>query len=403
MSRRSTAGNAYAFRILFVCLVCIGMGQAMLFAILPPAARQIGISPFEVSTIFATSATIWVFVSPMWGRRSDVTGRRPVILIGLLGFSLSMILLATVIEIGLWQLLPAMAVYPLMIAARSVFALLGSGTGPASQAYVADRTSISERTAGVALMSAAMGLGQTVGPGLGAALAVVGVLAPIYFAAVLAIISALLIWRLLPEDGPPIASDAARPPRMSPRDARVLPFLILAASLQAVRSTTVITLAFFLQDTLKLTAKGTVQYAGIAFMVLAVAGLFAQLVLVQRFRPPATFMIQSGVPLILIAFVLLAFRPGFAVDLIALTSLGVGLGLVRPGNAAGASLAVRPNEQGSVAGLTSGIAVIGNIFGPLLGAALYERVAIGPYLLNGALMACMLVFVFTNRRLRHIP
>ena len=80
--------NPRALRVLFVCLVCIGLGQSMLFAILPPAARALGISPFRISTIFATSASIWVFVSPWWGRKSDVWGRRPVILIGLLGFVL---------------------------------------------------------------------------------------------------------------------------------------------------------------------------------------------------------------------------------------------------------------------------------------------------------------------------
>src|SRR5512147_2702467 len=83
-----------AFLTLFLCLICVGLGQSMLFAILPPAARSIGLTPFQVSTIFATSAAIWVFVSPMWGRRSDVMGRRPVILIGLLGFAASMVLLA---------------------------------------------------------------------------------------------------------------------------------------------------------------------------------------------------------------------------------------------------------------------------------------------------------------------
>src|SRR5258706_5174277 len=150
------------FALLFACLVSVGMGQSMLFSILPPAAREIGISPFQMSTIFAISASLWVFVSPMWGRRSDVWGRRKVILIGWLGFALSMSLLATMIQIGLKKLLPAVAVYPLMVVSRSLFALLGSGTGPASQAYVADRTGPLERTAGVALVSAAMGLGETV-------------------------------------------------------------------------------------------------------------------------------------------------------------------------------------------------------------------------------------------------
>jgi len=60
------------------------------------------------------------------GRRSDVTGRRKVILIGLLGFALSMTLLATVIEIGIHRMLPALLIYPLMVASRSVFKLVGA-------------------------------------------------------------------------------------------------------------------------------------------------------------------------------------------------------------------------------------------------------------------------------------
>jgi MFS family permease len=393
--------HSRALRILFVCLVCIGLGQSMLFSILPPAAREIGLSPFQVSTIFATSAALWVFISPMWGRRSDVVGRRPVILIGLLGFALSMVMLATMIEIGLAKWLPAAAVYPLMVASRCLFALFGSGTGPASQAYVADRTSRTERTAGVALVNAAMGLGETVGPGMGAVLAVVGLLAPIYFSAALAVVSAGMIWLYLPEDGPPLKANAQPPVRMSVRDPRIVPFILIAAALQAVRATTVITLAFFLQDTLHLSAQQTVQYSGIGFVVLAMSGLFAQLVLVQRFRPAAWTMMQAGLPLMLCAFVLFTLTVNFASYLIALMFLGMGLGLVRPGTAAGASLSVDASEQGAVAGVIGGIAVLGNVFGPMLGTTLYAVRPIGPYLLNAGIMVASLALLLTSPRLRN--
>jgi len=397
---RAAVSHANAFRLLFFCLVCVGMGQSMLFSILPPAARVIGLSPFQVSTIFATSASIWVFVSPWWGRRSDVTGRRKVILIGLLGFALSMTLLATVIEIGIHQLLPALWVYPLMVASRSVFALVGSGTGPASQAYVADRTSRMQRTAGVALVNAAMGLGETVGPGLGAALAVIGLLAPVYFSAGLAVVSALTIWYFLPEDGPPRDKRVEARRKLSIRDKRVLPFLLVSTSLQAVRATTVITLAFFLQDTLGLTSQQTVQYSGIGFVTLAVAGLFAQLVIVQRFKPSPRSLMRTGTALMVGAFALFVIGSGYGAVMMALALLGLGLGFVRPGSAAGASLAVTPSEQGSVAGVVGGVAVIGNVFGPMLGTSLYELRHTAPFLLNGAIMAAVLVLVFTNRRLR---
>ena len=394
--------HAPALRILFLCLVCIGIGQSMLFSILPPAARAIGITPFQVSTIFATSASIWVFVSPWWGRRSDVRGRRPIILSGLLGYALSMFSLGVVIELGLAKVLPAVVIYPLLIVARSLFALLGSGTGPASQAYVADRTSVHERTAGVALVSAAMGVGETLGPGVGAALATIDLLAPLYLSAGLAVVSAFMIHRFLPEDGPVHEPTAPRPPRLSFRDPRVTPFIAVSASLQAVRATTVITLAFFLQDTLGLTSAQTVQYSGIGFVTIAVAGLFSQLVLVQRLRPTARRMLHVGVPLALAAFVVFVVSHTYPAYLAGLVLLGVGLGLMRPGSAAGASLSVEANEQGAVAGLVNGVAVLGNVFGPMLGTTLYAINPIGPYVLNATIMAGAWALLFANRRLREL-
>jgi MFS family permease len=392
--------HASALRTLFVCLVCIGIGQSMLFSILPPAAREIGITPFQVSTIFATSASIWVFVSPWWGRRSDVRGRRPIILVGLLGYALSMFSLAVVIEVGLAKLLPAVAIYPLLIVARSLFALLGSGTGPASQAYVADRTTHTERTAGVALVSAAMGVGETLGPGVGAALAALDLLAPLYLSASLAVLSAFMIRRFLPEEAPPAEHHATQGARLKIRDGRVAPFIAVSAALQAVRATTVITLAFFLQDTLQLSPQQTVQYSGIGFVVMAVAGLLAQLVVVQRFQPTARRMLHYGVPLSLAAFVILAVAQSYAAYLVALMLLGTGLGLLRPGSAAGASLSVEAHEQGAVAGLVTGVAVLGNVFGPMLGTTLYAIRPVGPYVLNAAIMSGAWVLLFANRRLR---
>ena len=299
-----------SFRILFVGLVCVGMGQSILFSTLPPAARALGLTPFRISTIFAVSATLWVFVSPWWGRRSDTVGRRPIILGGLLGYALSMALVGTTISLGEARLLPTASVYPCLIASRSIFALLGSGTGPAAQAYVADRTTHAERTAGVALLNAAMGLGETVGPGFGSMLAVFGLGAPLWFAAVVAVGSSALLWRLLPEERAPRVHAVAPTARLRLLDRRVLPFLAVATALQAVRATTTITLSFFFQDMLALDAAATVRDAGIGFVVLAVAGLVSQLVLVQRLRPTAGAMLRTGVPLMVIAFALLVVGRG---------------------------------------------------------------------------------------------
>ena len=395
-----TATDRRAFRILFVGLVCIGMGQSVLFSTLPPAARELGLTPFRISTIFATSATLWVFVSPWWGRRSDVVGRRPIILQGLLGYATSMALVATTITLGRNELLPVAWVYPCLIGSRCIFALLGSGTGPASQAYVADRTSHEERTAGVAFLNAAMGLGETVGPGFGSMLAVFGIAAPIYFAAALAVASAALLGRMLPEEKAPHAIRREPVKRLALFDRRVLPFLGIAAALQAVRATVAITLALFFQDTLGLDGAETVRDAGIGFVVLAASGLFSQLVLVQRLHPSSRTMLYTGVPLTILAFAALVSGGSLAVYVGALAMLGIGLGLVRPGTSAGASLSVGLGEQGAVAGVMGGLAVVGNVVGPMVATTLYQLDHRAPYLLCLTIMTGALAIIVTSRRIR---
>ncbi|MEW6269206.1 MAG: MFS transporter, partial [Thermodesulfobacteriota bacterium] len=101
-------------------------------------------------------------------------------------------------------------------------------------------------------------------------------------------------------------------------------------------------------------------------------------------------------------FLLLVVGTALPVFLVALALLGTGLGLVRPGASAAASLAVEAHEQGSAAGILGGVAVAGNVIGPMLGTALYELSNDAPYLLNVALLGATLVLVLTSRRVRQV-
>jgi MFS family permease len=313
-----------------------------------------------------------------------------------------MALVASTLTAATAGMLAASLVHPALIVSRSMFALLGSGTGPAAQAYVADRTTPTERAAGVALMSGSMGLGETIGPGLAGLLASVGLAAPIYVAAALAVASAALVWRRLPDTAVPRRPSGPRAPAMRVGDRRVTGFVMIGTALQAVRATTVITLALYLQDTLHLSSSGAARSAGFGFMTLAVAGLFSQIVIVQRLRPRARTMIRTGTPLVLLAFVLLAVPGPLPLTLTALALLGLGLGLVRPGLSAAVSLSVEADQQGSAAGLLSGFAVIGNVLGPLVATALYASTPVAPYLLNVAIMLPVLAYALTSRRVHAI-
>jgi MFS family permease len=197
-----------AFGILFVSLLCMGAGQSVIYTILPPLGRQLGLGPFQVTSIFAASALIWIFSSAFWGARSDIWGRKPVMLTGLIAFAVSFAAFASTMLFGLHRWIPVALIFPLLIASRCIYGTFGSGTSAAAQAYVADRTAPHERLHGVAIISMAFALGTTFGPVIGSALTYVALLAPFYFISALALLSAAAIYYFLPERTPPHAHRA---------------------------------------------------------------------------------------------------------------------------------------------------------------------------------------------------
>ena len=138
-------------------------------------------------------------------------------------------------------------------------------------------------------------------------------------------------------------------------------------------------------------------------MVLAMAGLVSQLIVVQRLRPAPSLMIRAGLGSAMIGFATLWVGDSFGIYLVGLAFLGLGLGLVRPGNAAASSLAVSAEEQGAVAGLLNAVGVTGNIIGPLVGGYLHAIDPGGPVFLNLLLMAGGVVYATIHPRIRTIP
>ncbi|BCW88080.1 hypothetical protein sos41_12180 [Alphaproteobacteria bacterium SO-S41] len=389
-----------AFQILFLSLTCLGIGQAGMFAILPPISRELGLSAFQTGAIFAVSATIWVFSSAYWGARSDRYGRRPMVVLGLAAFAISTFLFATSIELGLAGWLSVGIVYPLMIGSRAIYGIFGSAGFPAAQGYIADRTSPSERTNAVASLNAAFGLGTTAGPGVIAALAVLGTVAPFYFVAALGAISAFSIWRFLPERTAPVMKAQDRAAPLSWRDPRILPFIIFGVMMGTAGSFPIQVIAFFFMDVLSLDSAAAIQMSGVGLMVSSMAALFAQLVVVQRFKLSAGQLIWIGIGLGFISYLLFILGTTYGLIVFALMLSGLGFGLIRPGYAAAASLAVGREQQGAAAGLTGGAGASGFIFAPLIGNALYDNVdPHAPFILGAVLMIVMAVYVYFTPRL----
>ncbi len=387
-----------AIALLLMGVVCLGMGQTIVFAVLPPLARSLGLADMQVAAIFMLSATFWVALSPRWGRRSDRYGRKPFILIGMSGFVLSMALFATSIRLGLSGVLSGIGLYALIIATRSIYGLVGSATPAAAQAYIADRTPIERRTAGVSSFSAAFGLGAMLGPGLGGAAAAIGPLAPLYAVAALAAVMVVVIFFLLPEMSAPIPQE--RKLRLSLFDARLRPFLIFGLAFGIINAVPIQTTAFYFIDVLHLDPIAAPQLVGVGLMGAAMASLFSQIVLVQQFGLKPNILMRIAPAVMCVGHALIVVSDELGPLVFGLVLSGFGAGMALPGFTGAAMLAVGPDEQGSAAGLANAVGASGFVVSPLIGFSLYAIAPQAAFIMTASIAFALFLYAMTNGAIR---
>lgn len=153
------------------------------------------------------------------------------------------------------------------------------------------------------------------------------------------------------------------------------------------------TMGFRFQDTLNLSAGDTAQVFGIAMMFSAVCSLLAQGVIVQRLNIEPFNLLRLAIPLLIVAFVILTLVETRWLLTFGMMVLGFGMGLAGPGFMAGASLAVTPEEQGSVAGVAGSCGPLGFTIGPMVGGLLYQTNPVLPYAFAAGMYVVLLIFM----------
>lgn len=387
----------WAFRILFGALTVIGMGQTVIFAILPPLSRKLELGEFQVASIFMTSAVMWLFTSPFWGQKSDMWGRKPVMLLGLAGYVVSMTLLGGLLESARAGWITAAVLVPALIAARTIYGTLGSGVFSASHAYVADRTTAQERTAKLASIGAAFITGTTLGPGLVWLLSPLGLLSPIYAVVIFGLVTLLTIWLFVPERTGP--KPHAPPPRVRFLDKRIAPLVIVAIVMSSAQAIPIQTVTFFLMDALLMEPTRAAQMGGLALTATSVAMLLGQLVILPRLTWSVNAVMRFGTIFWVIGTVIFIWPGGgYPAVLVGIMLMGFGAALARAGIVGATSLAVTPGEQGGVAGLMSATGGAGFIVAPLIAFPVYKLWPPAPYVASLVLLVGCLVWLYGTQR-----
>ena len=384
-----------------------GIGNSMLFAILPPIARRLDIAEVFVGLVYTLAATLFILTSPLWGRLSDRAGRRPVIVMGLTAYMVSMGLIAVVVSLGLSGIISAGATIVLLILSRSLSGGLGSASGPAAQAYVADRTTTQTRVEALAALTAAIGMGAAVGPGVAAWMGGrLGLISPLIAISVIAGGMAVAVWFMLPERTPPQQTGARSSAFSSfgyALDPRVSPFLIFGVGVWIVQAVTLQTINFYVMDTLEVDGVQATQLAGAVLMGGALAMLISQLVLIPRIKASPRTLMLLGAGIAFFANIFLALAGSFGEIFFAFVVSGLGIGLSRPGMAGGASIAVSPSEQGAVAGLVNSTAGVGFLSAPFIGLLVYQTFGPSvPFWINAGVIAGVGVYAWFSPRIKSV-
>jgi MFS family permease len=375
-----------------------GIGQSLVFAILAPLGREVFLSELQITSIIALSALIFGVAAPRWGRLSDRIGRKPIIITGLVGYTVGTLLFTSVFYAGLTGLLSGTILYSVLLITRCSQSIIMSATGPASAAYAADHTSRDERTKTMARLGTANSMGTILGPAVSGALATFGLLAPLYFAGVLAALAAVVVWRKLPVTPAAQLTNRTFNRKLRYTDKRIALLLFTAVGLFVGFSGIQQTLGFQLQDKLHLSGIKTAQLTGAALMVSAIFTFFTQVTVMQRWQLRPTQFIRIGLLSMLCGAAIISGFESFTVLAVGMAFLGTGLALCMPSISAGASLAVSAEEQGAAAGLVSSCPAIGFAVGPICAGGLYQiHSPLAPLFSAAVLLVVLIVLVINDR------
>lgn len=183
--------NSRAIFVLFLTVFIDLLGFGIILPILPLYAEQFGANPNEATLLVAIYSLMQFLFAPLWGKFSDRYGRRPILLLTLLGSVIAYAGLG--FANSLW----------ILFIARSLAGIM-AGNISTAQAYIADITTPANRARGMGIIGAAFGLGFILGPAIGGLL--IGsdpnnanFHLPSLFAAGLSLLALLCALMLLPE------------------------------------------------------------------------------------------------------------------------------------------------------------------------------------------------------------
>ncbi|WP_374286376.1 MFS transporter [Lactococcus sp.] len=356
-------------------LFLVFLGAGLVIPILPALKEQMNFTGTTMGMMISIFAFAELVASPITGALSDKYGRKKLIALGMLVFAFSQFLFG-ISEVKSW-----------FYVSRALGGIAAAMVMPAVTAYVADVTTLKERTKAMGIVSAAISGGFIIGPGIGGFIAQFGIRVPFYFAAILSLLGFILTLTMLKEpqraemhhENDPEAISMMKILKNPMFGALFVIILISSFGLQAFES------IYSIMSSINFGFS-----SGEIAMIVTVSGalaLFFQLFLfdkiISRIGEIGLIQLTFFVSAIFIAAI--AFTKSNLVVIFSTFIVFLAFDLFRPAVTTYLSKHAG-HAQGAINGLNSAFTSFGNILGPIAAGALFDFNHVFPYYVSAVIL-----------------
>jgi len=361
-----------------VALDLVGFG--IIVPILGRYAERFGASGLTVGLLFASFSLAQLLMAPVLGYLSDRIGRKPVIIISLIGTAVGSFI--TGAAGALWVL----------FAGRIVDGASG-GSLSVAQAAVADIAPEERRPALLGMLGAAFGIGFVLGPAIGGLAALGGPHVPFYLAGVLASINAIAAMVRLPETRPADLRPARRT-RRTP-ESPILRHLAIVGFITVFAFTSFeATFSLFGDRRFGLTeASSAAVFLGVGLVLITVqGGLYGRWA--ERYGVPR--LLVAGLSMLVLGLALMSVSLVWPVLIVALLLLSVGQGCASPSMTTLVTEHAPADRRGEALGYQQSAYAVARVLGPPAAGAMFDRVGIwSPFVAGSVVCGVAMVLVVT--------
>lgn len=373
--------------LMLVNVLCVSAMMAFL-AVVGPIIRALNMEEWHAGLTVSLGGVLWVLLSRYWGKKSDIVGRKPILIIGVAGVAISYLILAIFIDYAIITPPAIFISLSMLLITRGSIGAFFSAITPVSNALIADHVEESKRTSYIAKLAATSGIAMVIGPSIGGYLASYGLAIPLYTFAILPLIGTVILFYALPREKV-LVKDKVPVPKIFDKRLR-LPMISAFIVMFGV-VTAQVCIGFFIIDKLDVDLIQGAKITGLALSCIGVAFILSQII-ISKIKIDPYFLLKAGALIGAVGYVIVVMMESQIVLIIGFSITAFGMGMIFPAFQTLAVNSVTKHEQGAASGTVSAAQGMGIVVAPILSTTLYQISPTLPFIFT-AIAFSLLFFI----------